>query len=176
MDITAWLPMLLCAQGMAHARSGRLVDGVAMLEEGVQRASTLRILSRQALRLAWLAEGYLMAGRVDGAADVAEQARRLASEQAEQGYAALALRMLGETAAQAGKAAVAAEHYADALTRARALGMRPLEALCRLGLGELALRADRGGAKEDLIAAVGLLREMDMRHWLARAETALRAL
>jgi class 3 adenylate cyclase/tetratricopeptide (TPR) repeat protein len=176
MDITAWLPMLLCAQGMAHARSGRVVDGVAMLEEGVQRASTLRILSRQALRLAWLAEGYLMAGRVDGAADVAEQARRLASEQAEQGYAALALRMLGETAAQAGKAAVAAEHYADALTRARALGMRPLEALCRLGLGELALRADRGGAKEDLIAAVGLLREMDMRHWLARAETALRAL
>jgi class 3 adenylate cyclase/tetratricopeptide (TPR) repeat protein len=175
MDITAWLPMLLCARGTAHARSGRVEDGLAMLEEGVQRASALRILSRQALRLAWLAEGYLLAGRVDAAADVAERARRLATEHAEQGYAALAVRMLAETAARAGQGAVAAERYADALARARALGMRPLEALCRLGLGELALRTDRAGAREDLIAAVDLLRGMDMRHWLPQAEAALRS-
>jgi tetratricopeptide (TPR) repeat protein len=175
MDLTAWLPMLLCARGAAHARSGRVADGVAMLEEGVERASALRILSRQALRLAWLAEGYLLAGRVDAAAEAARQARHLASEHAEQGYVAHAVRMLGEVATQAGKPAVAAEHYADALKRARALGMRPLEALCRLGLGELALGGERTGAKEHLSAAVDLLRAMDMRHWLTRAETALRA-
>jgi tetratricopeptide (TPR) repeat protein len=176
MDITAWLPMLLCARGLAHARSGNVPDGVVMLEEGVGRASALRILSRQALRLSWLAEGYLLAGRVDGAVDKATQAYRLAEQHGERGYAAIATRMLGETAARAGQRAKAAEHYADALARARALEMRPLEALCQLGLGELARRAGDGvAAKERLTEAVGLLREMDMRYWLPQAEAALRA-
>ena len=175
MDLTAWLPMLLCARGAAHVRSGRVGDGLLLLEEGVHRASALRILSRHALRLAWLAEGYLLAGHVDRAADAADQAHRLAAEHAEQGYAAMAVRMLGETAARAGQGTRAAEHYADALARARALEMRPLEALCRLGLGELARGAGDGtAAKERLTEAVGLLREMDMRYWLPQAESALR--
>ena len=175
MDLTAWLPMLLCARGAAHVRSGRVGDGLLLLEEGVHRASALRILSRHALRLAWLAEGYLLAGHGDRAADAADQAHRLAAEHAEQGYAAMAVRMLGETAARAGQGTRAAEHYADALARARALEMRPLEALCHLGLGELARGAGDGtAAKERLTEAVGLLREMDMRYWLHQAEAALR--
>ena len=174
MDLTAWLPMLLCARGVAHARSGRVDDGLRLLEEGVQRASALRILSRHALRLAWLAEGYLLAGRVDEASDVAEQAQRLADEHAEQGYAAMAVRMVGEVAARAGQSTRATAHYADALARARALEMRPLEALCHLGLGELARRASDGAAaKERLTEAVGLLRELDMRYWLSQAGPAL---
>jgi class 3 adenylate cyclase/tetratricopeptide (TPR) repeat protein len=175
MDLTAWLPMLLCARGVAHARGGRVADGLALLEEGVRRASALRILSRHAMRLAWLAEGYLLAGRVDVAADVADQAHRLATEHAEQGYAAMAVRIAGEVAAQAGHETRAAEHYADALARARAIQMRPLEALCYLGLAELARRAGDGAAeKARLVEAVDLLREMDMRHWLSRAEAAQR--
>jgi hypothetical protein len=83
--------------------------------------------------------------------------------------------MAGEVAARAGQGTRAAEHYADALARARALEMRPLEALCQLGLGELARRAgDGAAATERLIAAVGLLRELDMRYWLGQAEAALR--
>jgi len=175
MDITAWLPMLLCARGLAHARSGSVPEGILMLEEGVGRGSALRILSRQALRLAWLAEGYLLAGRVDEAADMATQAYRLAEQHRERGYAAIAARMLGETAARAGQRAKAGEHYADGLARARALEMRPLVALCQLGLGELARRAgDGAAAKESLTEAAGLLREMDMPYWLARAEAVLR--
>ncbi|HSE02552.1 MAG TPA: hypothetical protein VLK35_00255, partial [Methylomirabilota bacterium] len=175
MDLTAWLPMLLCARGMAHARGGQAVEGVLMLEEGVRRASALRILSRQALRLTWLAEAYLLAGRVDGAADVSAQAFQLAAQHAEQGYAAMAVRMLGESAARAGQTTRAAEHYADGLARARALEMRPLETLCQLGLGELARRTGGGAAaKERLSEALGLLRAMDMRYWLPRAEAALR--
>ncbi len=176
MDLTAWLPMLLCARGVAHARSGRVEDGLVLLEEGVRRAGALRILSRHALRLTWLAECYLIAGRVDAAAELADQAQRLAAEHAEQGYAALAARMAGEVAARAGQGTRAAERYTDALARARALQMRPLEALCHLGLGELARGAgDGAAATEQLTVAVGLLREMDMRHWLAQAEAALGA-
>ena len=53
--------------------------------------------------------------------------------------------------------------------------MRPLEALCHLGLGELArLAGDGATAKERLTEAVGLLREMDMGYWLSQAEAGLR--
>ena len=106
---------------------------------------------------------------------MADQAQRLAAEHAEQGYAAMALRMAGEVAARAGQGPRAAEHYADALARGRALEMRPAEALCHLGLGELARGAGDGAAvKERLTAAVGRLCEMDMRYWLTQAEAALR--
>lgn len=165
--------------GYAQIRVDPFPPGTAhaLLEEGVRRASALRILSRQALRLAWLAEGYLLAGRVDAAADVADQAQRLAAEHAEQGYAAIAQRMLGEIAARAERGTRAAEHYTEALARARALDMRPLEALCHFGLGALARRAgDGAAAKERLTEAVGLLRELDMRYWLSQAEAALTTL
>jgi hypothetical protein len=85
--------------------------------------------------------------------------------------------MRAATAARAGQGARAAEDYAEALARARAVEMRPLEALCHLGLSELARRAgDGGAAKERLTEAVTLLREMDMRYWLIPAEVALRDL
>jgi hypothetical protein len=87
--------------------------------------------------------------------------------------------MLGEAASRAGgrETESAARHYTEALASARALGMRPLEALCHLGLGSLARRVgDHGLAKERLAAAATLLREMDMRHWLIQAQEALAAL
>ena len=175
MDITAWLPMLLSARGLAHVRTGDVVEGVRMLEDGVGRASALRILSRQALRLSWLAEGYLLAGRVDAAAEVAGQAYQLAEQHGERGYAAIARRMLGEIVARAGERGKAEEHYVDALARARALEMRPLEALCLLGLGELARDAgSHAAATERLTAALGLLRAMEMHYWLPAVEAALR--
>jgi len=64
-------------------------------------------------------------------------------------------------------------------TPARSRGPRardaPLEALCQLGLGDLARRrGDGAAAKAPLTAAASLLREMGMRYWLAQAEAALR--
>jgi hypothetical protein len=107
---------------------------------------------------------------------VAREAHRLAAEHQERGYAAGALRMLGEATASADPAG-AARHCAGALAGAEALGMRPLEALCRLDLAALAARADRRAeARDHLTAALRMLRAMDMRHWLPGAESALAAL
>src|SRR5262249_51594051 len=80
MDLTAWLPMLLCTRGVADVRAGPTAGGVALLEEGVQRPAALGILSRHALRLTWLAEGYLAAGRVEEAMTAAQDARQLATQ------------------------------------------------------------------------------------------------
>jgi hypothetical protein len=55
------------------------------------------------------------------------------------------------------------------------LGMRPLVAHCRLGLGKLYRRTrKRELAHEHLATAVTMYREMDMRFYLTQAETAMR--
>ena len=67
-------------------------------------------------------------------------------------------------------------HYEAALDAARSLGMRPIEALCHLGLATLAAR-NRDGARltQHGGRALEMLRAMDMRYWLAEAESALGA-
>ena len=169
MDLTAWLPMLLSARGMVASRLEPGGTGLGMIEEGVQRGAALRILSRQAQRLTWLAEAYWLAGRADGAVAAAADAHRLAGEHGERGYAAGALRMLAQATADVG-------HYEAALDASRSLGMRPVEALCHLGLATLAGRiGDEARAVEHGAHALEMLRAMDMRYWLAEAESALGA-
>jgi hypothetical protein len=115
-----------------------------------------------------------LAGRGDEAIAAAREAQRLATGQQERGYAAGALRMLGEAVTEPGEAE---RHAAAALEEARRLGMRPLEARCRLDLGVLAARTGaREVAREHLAAAERLLEVMGMRHWLPAARSALAAL
>ena len=62
-----------------------------------------------------------------------------------------------------------------ALALATELGMRPLVAHCHLGLGKLYRRTGhREKARENLITAATMYREMDMRFWLEQAEAELR--
>jgi len=68
-------------------------------------------------------------------------------------------------------------YYRKALALAEPRGMRPLVAHCHLGLGRLYLRTGRREqAHEHLAGATTMYREMDMRFWLARAETELKEL
>jgi class 3 adenylate cyclase/tetratricopeptide (TPR) repeat protein len=167
LDLTAWFPMLLCARGIVQCRLELGGAGLATIEEGVQRGAALRILSRQAQRLTWLAEAYLLARRPDDAVAAAADAHRLATEQGERGSASGALRMLAEATGDAGD-------YRAALEASRELGMRPVEALCHVGLATLAARTGDGpGATEHATRALEMLRAMDMRYWLAQAESAL---
>jgi len=69
----------------------------------------------------------------------------------------------------------AAAGYREALALATELGMRPLVAHCRLGLGNLCrLTGDRAQAREHLAAASEMYDEMDMASWRSRAGAALR--
>ena len=55
--------------------------------------------------------------------------------------------------------------------------MRPLVAHCHLGLGKLYRRAGkRPQAKEQLITAMSMFREMDMGFWLQKAEAELQVI
>jgi hypothetical protein len=94
----------------------------------------------------------------------------------ERSHKAYALRLLGEFHGNCDPPEVepAATHYRQALTLAEALGMRPLQEHCHLGLSTLYTRTgQREQARTELSIAIGLYRAMDMHFWLPQAEAAL---
>ena len=69
---------------------------------------------------------------------------------------------------------LAETHYRQALARAEALGMCPLQAHCHHGLGTMYAQPGRWGqARVELATAIDLYRAMGMTFWLPQAEGAL---
>jgi tetratricopeptide (TPR) repeat protein len=175
-DLRLLGPMVAAPLGAAYALAGRPADAVVLLEQAVTQAVARQYLWDQALRVVWLGEAYLCAGRLDEAETQAQQARAFAQAHHERGHEAYALWLLGEVTAQraAPEAAHAAVHYQQALARADALGMRPLQGHCHRGLGTLyAATGQREPARHELSTAIALYHAMDMTFWLPQAEAAL---
>ena len=123
-----------------------------------------------------LVEAHRLAGRLEEAQALAEQALTLARAHQERGHQAYALRLLGDIAAHRASPDVdaAAAHYRQALTLAEELGMRPLQSHCHLGLGILYRRAERvDAALSELTTAIKLYDSMAMTLWLPQTEAAL---
>ena len=131
----------------------------------------------QAPRLrVWLGEGYVLAGRLEEAMQLGQQALQMTRTQKQQGYQAYALRLLGDVASHRTPPAVEAaeRQYREALALAEAIGMRPLMAHCHCGLEMLYLKTKRRDqARTALSTAITLYRAMEMTFWLPQAEAAL---
>jgi class 3 adenylate cyclase/tetratricopeptide (TPR) repeat protein len=175
-NIPLWFPRVASDLGAAYALSGRVADALPLLEHAVEGASAMRLRGGQSLSLTALSHGYLLAGRIGDALDVAQRAVTLAREHGERGHEAWALRLLGEIALQSTPLdhAVAEQYLKEALALARQLAMRPLEAYCFLGLGELAASAGKR-AEGYLTAALTLFVELGMRGAAEEAEAALKS-
>lgn len=161
--------------GYAYALSGRLPEGVNLLEDALADPEATGTTGHP-LFLAYLGEAHLLAGRRDDAFAVAGRALDLAHRQKERGNEAWVLRLLGDIAAHADVPDLesAEGHYTQALARANELGMRPLEVHCHLGLGTLYRRTGDGPtAQEHLTTAATMYREMDMGFWLTLVEATL---
>jgi tetratricopeptide (TPR) repeat protein len=118
----------------------------------------------------------LLTQAMEEARALAERALALARQHEERGNQAYALRLLGEIAArrEPPERDQAEAHYRQALTQANELGMRPLQAHCRRGLGMLyATVGQREPARTELAAAIALYRPMAMTFWLPQTEAAL---
>ena len=124
-----------------------------------------------------LGEACLLVDRVEDALALTRQAFALTRERGQRGDEAWALRLLGEVASHRDPpdAETAERGYREAMALGEELGMRPLAAHCHLGLGKLyRATGKRKEAHESLAMATTMYREMDMRFWLAQAETELR--
>jgi len=158
---------------------GRMDEGLRLLEDGVSLTEALGVRAYLALWTTHLAEGLLADDQVERARAVAQRALDLARTHKERGHQAWALFLLGEIAARGNGAPsdTAREFNTQALALADELKMRPLAARVHLSLGRLYAKAgDRDRAQEYLGKALGMLREMDVRFWAARAADELMAL
>jgi class 3 adenylate cyclase/tetratricopeptide (TPR) repeat protein len=168
------LPIIVAGLGYAYVLQGRLAEGCALLEEAVSESTSTS--ARRAVYWAWFSEGCRLAGRGGEALQHARQALNLALQQKDRGEEALALHQLGVVYAHTTPpdVAQAEAYYRQALALAEALGMRPLQAHCHLGLGTLYAKIDRREqASAELSAAIDLYLTMEMTFWLPQAEAAL---
>jgi hypothetical protein len=154
-------------------------EGVLLLRTAVEA----QIATGHRYGLAWLvgmlAEGLLLGGRHDEAAEEARRGMSLAVECGEQRAQAEIHRLHGEIAAgrEPPSPDLAEEQYRQGLELASELGARPLVAHCHLGLGKLYRHTGKGvQAQEHLATATTMYREMDMRFWLEQAEAELKEL
>jgi class 3 adenylate cyclase/tetratricopeptide (TPR) repeat protein len=165
--------------GEAYAHTGRLAEGLALLEEARRDdLRTGRLGGSYVTHLRQLSAVYLLTGRVDEASQHACQALDLARQQKARGNEAHALFQQGAVHAHASPPDVqqAEARYREALMRAEALGMRPLQSHCHRGLGTLYTQTGRPEqARATLETAIELYRAMEMTFWLPQAEGALAA-
>jgi tetratricopeptide (TPR) repeat protein len=168
-------PTAASALGLAYALCGRLAEGLPILEEAEARTPAVRIFDASTARTA-LCTGYLLSGRLDEATEIALRGVALAAGHGYRGIQARAWCVLGEIAARrdSPELAPAEGHYCRSLTSAEELGMHPLVAHCRLGLGRLYRRVgEHRKAEEQVTIALAMYRDMGMGFWLEKAESYL---
>jgi tetratricopeptide (TPR) repeat protein len=159
--------------GHAYALSGRIAEGIPLLEQALSASEAIRYGLMQPLFLLNLGEAYALADRLEDALACAGRALTLARESGRRGYEATALWLLGDVTARRDPPAQADGHYREALALAEELGMRPIVAHCHLGLGKLYAHTDkREQAQEHVATAMTMYRDMGMTYWLEQAEAA----
>jgi tetratricopeptide (TPR) repeat protein len=169
-QLAALFDVIAGCLGAAYTLAGRTADSIPLLEEALERGRRHWL---EPVPLLGLAEAYLRAGRTEAAGQQAERALAQARQRGQRGYEAWIRWLMGEIAAQddGADAALAADHYRQALAQATELGMRPLVAHCQLALAQWHRRAgDQAKAREQMDAARTLYREMGVTLWLARVE------
>jgi tetratricopeptide (TPR) repeat protein len=133
-NVSFLVPFITGPLGAAYALAHRLDDAVALLEQTVEQAVSIRLVANHAQRLAWLGKAHLLAGRSEMASELARRALQVAEEHRERGQQAYAHSLLGDVAARSADVSTAEAAYQRALALAEELGMRPLVAQCQAGL------------------------------------------
>ena len=172
------VPRVAAALGYAYAVAGRRGEAITLLTLADERAKAVGMVWRS-LTGAQLIQGFLLIGKRQEAAWLASRALESSRRHSQRNREALALFVQGEIASAANPVdfenAEASFRAADIISDE--LKMRPLIALCRVGLGKLYRRSgDLRLAKEHLNNGVAMMREMEMGLWLERAEAELKEL
>ena len=164
--------------GAAYTLAGRVAEGIALLEEALDKAEVHNRANRSLFQ-SWLSQAYLLAAQPEDAIRAAREGLAGARERHERGEEAWNLRDLAEAFAYTNpqQADVAERYYTESMALADELGMRPVLAHCHAGLAKLYRRVDkRTASAEHFAAATSLYREMGMTYWLEKAETEMRTL
>jgi cytochrome P450/predicted ATPase/class 3 adenylate cyclase len=165
--------------GLAYVRTGRVQEGLELLERLATPPSPMDIIPFQTVELINLSEGRLAAGQRAAALECAERGLALTRSHRQRLDEPEALRVLGDLHAsqQPANFPRAEACYREAISQAEAMHLRPLLARCHLHLGAMHAKAgEHDQATVHLTKARELLRQMAMQTWLAKAEAELRGL
>jgi hypothetical protein len=165
---TSWAGGATAGLACALALQGQREEALGLLAEVTTTVDGTRVGLAPAQGTNLLGEAARWCGRTKEAQWLGEEGLRLARARKERGDEAWALRLLGDLASDREPPDVCAseQHYADAMSLANALGMRPLVAHCHRGLGLLCRRTgafDR--ARRELRMAGDLYHELNMAFW-----------
>jgi DNA-binding SARP family transcriptional activator len=163
----------------AYALAGRQPEALAVLAETADWEMSMPTPAQRGIVLARLGHALLLVGRTEDAQRLGTSAREFAVACGAPGTEAMARRLLGEVALHGAASSLdAAEgELQQALAVATDLGLRPLAAHCRVGLARVCERRGKPhDAREHLLSAIAMYREMDMTFWLDRANRLLAAL
>ena len=175
-DLAVYFSRTASSLGEAYARSGRIAEGLTLLQGAASHGEAIGFAYSHALVLGILGSVHLLAGDVEAAGRCAVEAQALARRYGQRGWEAWALRLLGEVHARRDRLDLTAveTHFREATAVAREREMRPLLAHCHLGLGEAYRRAsEHARAQAEVAGALAEYRALDMPHWQARAEAML---
>jgi tetratricopeptide (TPR) repeat protein len=175
-NISFYFPIIASSLGAVYALAGRVAEALPLLDQMRERVVTGGRTPYQPSVLAELSEAYLLVGHLDEASVLAERLLELARTHTGHGHQAHAYRLLGDVAIRRELPDIdqATAHYRQALTLAKELGMRPLQAHCHRGLGTLyAATGQREQARTALSTAIEMYRGMDMTFWLPETEAVL---
>jgi tetratricopeptide (TPR) repeat protein len=175
-EIPVQRPLVASCLGAAYALVGRLDDAQKLLESAVADTASMRRLAGQAMRIAWLSRAYVLAGRADEAEVLAARGLQLAAESKDKGSQAWLLETVAAATVERKplNAEKAEKDYGMALSLAKELGMRPLQAHCHAGIGCLhAQLRNPARARAELRAAMDIYKAVSMPYWLSKAEAAL---
>jgi tetratricopeptide (TPR) repeat protein len=184
-NIIVQRPLVVSCLSDAYAYVGRFSDALDLLESEEDNRKWVGGIGGQqlpfgkAIRMVWASEAYLLTGRTNDAKMLALHVLEVLSNAKDKGSEACLLRILGEVECRQApfKATRGLACYNAALSLANELGMRPLQAHCHLGLGQVYARAeDLTGARSELRKALDLYQELAMDFWVPSAHAALRAL
>jgi tetratricopeptide (TPR) repeat protein len=175
-DMPAYSARVRSELGLADAMCGLASEALSHGKQGVENAlATKQTVNFPGIILR-LGQINLLAGRLKQAEDSGGRALELFRALRERGNEAHTLHLLGDVFRQrdpleSGRA----EHaYASSLALAEELGMRPLTARCRFGLGLLyGPQGERSKSRDNLAEAVALFGEMAMTFWLSQAKDEL---
>jgi len=174
-NFKALIPISASWLGLGYVRSGRIPEGLLLLQEAVDQLESTGQVSGYAVSLLLLGEGYFSAGRLDEALLTAGRvldAKRTWKTALE----ADALCLFGKIASRRDPldADTAECHFRNALDLADQLGLRPLAAFCHFERGRLYAKIGRTHeARHEILTAIDLFQAMQMTSWLSRAESVL---
>ena len=176
-DIPIYLRWTASALASCYGLVGRAGDACALLDEmPKERFGLGPKRSVDSPTVLAFGSACLCVDRPDDAAWFAQRALEISREFGQRGPEAGGLRLVGDIlmSRDSPNFEGAEDSYRRALELAEELGLRPLVALCHIGLAKVFRRLGQGEQAQHRFAiAAGMLREMGMRFWLEKAEAEL---